>query len=405
MKVVLVSTFEQYGGAAIACNRLMHALRLRGVDARMLVLYKTSQDTHVEEVSLSSFKKRMNLLIERLGIFLKNGWKRRDLFAISTATTGFNLSLHPWIKEADVINLHWVNQGMMSLKNIEDLVLMHQKVVWTMHDMWPITGLCHHATNCTSYQYGVCQSCMPYHYNGSSKAIDTSKIQLVGVSRWLCEKAQLSYKHLDSVVIGNVIDCEHFKPEIENKLESQRAMWQLPKDKKIIAMGAADLSTPLKGIELLVKAIKSLENVADYHLLLFGNISQKKDTFFEQLPVGFTHLGKVDYDTLPLIYNVADLVVVPSYYETFGQTISEAMACGCPVVAFDSGGQRDIIDHKQTGYLARAWDPNDLAEGISWIFCEIEKTFELGKNARQVIIERFSSEVIANKYINLYKQL
>ncbi|MDB4497862.1 glycosyltransferase [Gammaproteobacteria bacterium] len=399
MKVVLVSTFEQHGGAAIACNRLMHALRLVGVDARMLVLYKTSQDNYVDEVSSSSLKKRFNLFVERLGIFVKNGFNRCDLFALSTATTGFNLSLHPWVKEADVINLHWVNQGLMSIKDIENLVHKHQKVVWTMHDMWPITGLCHHATNCTSYQYGVCESCKPYHYTASSRCIDTSRIKLVGVSRWLCDKAELSYKQLESTVIGNVIDCEHFKPESFDKITTQKELWKVPIDKKVIAMGAADLSTPLKGIELLVKALKSLPNVADYHLLLFGNVSKDKALFFEQLPVDFTYLGVVDYNTLPLIYNVADLVVVPSYYETFGQTISEAMACECPVVAFDSGGQKDIIDHKQTGYLARAWEPNDLAHGINWVLFELEDAIIIGKKARRTILERFSSQVIAQKYI------
>ena len=404
MRVILVSTFENHGGAAVACNRLMIALRSCGIDARMLVLHKTSTDTHVQEITRSSWKKRMNLLLERFGIFCRNGFKRRDLFAISTASTGFDISLHPWVKEADVINLHWVNQGLLSLKNIEKLTLGSQKILWTMHDMWPITGLCHHATNCTSYQYGPCKSCLPYHYKGSSCLINYSKIQFVAVSRWLSEKARESFNALESTIIGNVIDCDFFNTVSSQQIVSNSTRWTLPEEKKIIAMGAADLSTPLKGMELLVKALKRLPNINDYHLLLFGGVSMDQQLFFDQMPISFTYLGMVDHSILPDIYNVADLVVVPSYYETFGQTISEAMACECPVVAFDSGGQSDIIAHKENGYLAQAWEPNDLAHGIYWTLFEVESYDMLCKKARQTILEKFSSKVIATKYINLYKQ-
>ena len=144
MNIVLINRSDLLGGAAIATTRLLHGLNKAGVSARMLVVDKRSDSDLVTRVG-SGIEQRYNFLGERLRIFTQNGFNRKTLFQIDTATHGTDVSQHPWVTEADVIVLGWINQGMLSLNNIERLLQLGKPVVWVMHDMWNCTGVCHHA--------------------------------------------------------------------------------------------------------------------------------------------------------------------------------------------------------------------------------------------------------------------
>ena len=155
MKVLILNTSERTGGAAVAANRLMHALCKQGVEAKMLVRDKLSDDERVISVNQSWFQRRLNFLRfvwERLVIFLCNKLNRKDLFRVSIANTGVNVAAHPLVKEADVIHLHWINQGFLSLKGLRQLIATGKPIVWTMHDLWPATAICHSPGDCASYQ-------------------------------------------------------------------------------------------------------------------------------------------------------------------------------------------------------------------------------------------------------------
>lgn len=161
MKVVLVNTYEHRGGAAVACNRLAHALQEAGVDAHMLAVTTTGKDDIAVGVCRSRWAKwwqRWAFLRERLQIFLYNGLSRKQLFTVSTASAGISIAAHPLVQEADVIHLHWINQGYISLHELGRLLALGKPVVWTMHDMWPVTAICHHARDCRRYT-AECGSC------------------------------------------------------------------------------------------------------------------------------------------------------------------------------------------------------------------------------------------------------
>ena len=147
MKVLIVSTHEKLGGAAIAASRLFEALNKNGVDTRMLVLNKQSSNPKVLQVG-SKLMNKVRFTVERAVIFIKNGFSKKNLFDISIANTGVRITDHPEFKQADIIHLHWINQGMLSINEIGEILVTGKKIVWTMHDMWPFTGICHHAGRC-----------------------------------------------------------------------------------------------------------------------------------------------------------------------------------------------------------------------------------------------------------------
>lgn len=113
MRVLIINTSERTGGAAIAANRLMQALNMTGIDAQMLVLHKTSQSAKVLSIG-KSWQKKCTFIWERLVIWMNNFFSRKNLFTISIANSGFNITRLPVFQQADIIHLHWINQGMLS---------------------------------------------------------------------------------------------------------------------------------------------------------------------------------------------------------------------------------------------------------------------------------------------------
>lgn len=150
MKIALICKSDSTGGAAVVTFRLMNALRANGMDARMIVTEKKSGSPHVIEAA-SQNKSLVPFLAERLRIFAGNGFNRKTLFRIDTASDGLPLHRIPFVREADVICLNWVNQGVVSLKGIRKLAALGKPLVWTMHDMWNMTGICHHAGYCQKF--------------------------------------------------------------------------------------------------------------------------------------------------------------------------------------------------------------------------------------------------------------
>ncbi len=389
MKVVLINT-QAPGGAYVACQRLYGALKKQGVDVSFVAIKAT----------------KWSFLWERFCIWLTNRFSRRNLFAVSIANTGTDISKLPEVREADIIHLHWINQGGLSLRNIQQLQALGKPIVWTMHDMWPFTGICHHAYDCTNYEK-ECGSCHllkhPYDRDLSNVVFKAkrkiySSIHFVSVSRWLQEKAGNSPLVSYVVTIPNVLDTATFV--LQDKQEA-RSYHRLPQDKKIILMGAGKLNDPIKGFHYLREALSYIKNKQEVCLCLFGNIKRAPD-FLNDIPVQVVWLHQLsNISDLAKLYAAVDVTVVPSLYETFGQTLSESLACGTPVVSFNNSGQTDIIVHKENGYLAQWKDAHDLANGTEFVLShDFDKT-KLHEHA----VAHYSERVVAEQYIELYKSL
>ncbi len=411
MKVAIVNKSDSTGGAAVVSHRLMQALRDEGIDARMLVIEKLTDDPHVISYA-RPLTDKYNFLAERWNIFLRNGFSRKNLFKVDIANHGRNIASHKWIGEADVVILNWINQGALSLRAIGKLCSLGKPVIWTMHDMWAFTGICHHAFSCDGYKH-VCRGCQ---YLDSIKvdlstAIQAQKsklytfhpdIQFVAVSNWLagcCRQSRL-LRNARLAVIPNALNVEQFDCH-----RQQGGSLGIGHGKIAIAMGAARLDDTIKGFDLLIEATRCLrqtdEALADkLHLVLFGDIRDR--SLLEQLSLPYTYLGRVSgVEKLVDIYTQCDIVLSTSRFETLPGTLVEGQACGCVPVSFGAGGQSDIVDHLKTGFIAAEIEPEAIAEGIAWAANAGIDRQMLHDEAER----KFSARVVARQYIDLYENL
>ncbi|MDR0954798.1 MAG: glycosyltransferase family 4 protein [Rikenellaceae bacterium] len=419
MKVLMLNTSDRKGGAAIAAQRLRQALEQAGVEVTMIVRdplrgKPDDDDPGVISVSANWWSRainRLRFLWERWVIFCHNGFTRRDLFAVSLADTGTDVSRMKAVREADVIHLHWINQGFLSLGDLRKIAALGKPIVWTLHDLWPVTGICHHAWECTRYQ-DLCGSCPFLH---SDKPADLSRrIQqkkatlyafatphLVPVSEWLAEKCRESAlgENLPITRIPNPLDTSFFSPGDQQKARTKLG---LPADKTILLMGAARIDDPVKGFPLLREALAMLpaERKQELVCVLFGAF--KDQTVLSDFPVAVDWRGTVsDREVLRELYRAADIFAIPSLEDNLPNTVMEAMACATPVVGFRTGGIPEMVDHQENGYLAPRNDVPDLARGIEWVLTHLARA-TLAKNAREKILRTFSIARVAEQYIELY---
>lgn len=410
MNVLIISTSDIHGGAAIAAFRLMGALnsgKFNGVEARMLVRDKYSNDGGVVRIG-SKIQNEWNFCWERGKIFLDNRFSRDHLFDISIANRGASITELPEFKSADVIHLHWINQGMLSLNEIGKILASGKKVVWTMHDMWPFTGICHHAGTCTNFQHS-CGNC-PYLKRASDNDLShrifrkkqsvyaRGRIHFVACSNWLKELAEnspLTQGH-KVISIPNPIDTQKYSPE--DKTETKHKLG-LPTDKKIILFAAVKASDKRKGMDYLIEAGRRMEN-NDVSFLIAGT---NGDEIAQQLPASSINAGFVTSDKMSGLYNAADVFVTPSLQENLPNTIMEAMACGTPCVGFNIGGIPEMIDHGKNGYVAEYKNAEDLADGLLWTLFESDFRL-LSENARRKVMSEYAQEKIVNRYLKVYEE-
>ena len=396
MKIVILNTSDRTGGAAVAAGRLGKALEQAGIQVDKLV----RKDTWLN---------RFRFYWERLIIFLCNHLNRKNLFAVSIANTGTDLLGHPLVEEADIIHLHWINQGFLSLRDIERLVKLNKPIVWTMHDMWPCTGICHHARDCEKFQM-ICESC--FFLKSKGKDLSTSvfdkklslykeaNITFVGCSRWLSGKAKKSYLLRDKTVLSipNPIDTEVYHPMDQ---DMTRELLGLPSGKRLLLFGALNVTDKRKGIDYLIEALRKIEK-QDVELVVFG---QAKDDIRGLFPVSIHSMGYLsDESKIVALYNAVDMFITSSLEENLPNTIMESMACGTPCVGFEIGGIPEMIDHKINGYVASYKDASDLANGIRWVL-EHEDQQALSDACVKKVQENYTEEVVAKQYMALYKRL
>ncbi len=416
MKVLLVNTSERTGGAAVACKRLLDALNKNGVGAKMLVRDKQTDDPNVVALPTARWKLKFHFVWERFLIWLANGFSRKNLFAVDIACSGSDITGLPEFREADVIHLHWVNQGMLSLKGIRRILESGKPVVWTMHDMWECTAICHHSLACERFKT-ACGNCPQLRFPGEKdlahrvfgkkkEIFNRRPFHVTVVSRWLAEQVGQSalLSSFPLALIPNTISPSDFRPT--DKIEARRAL-KLPASKHIILFGAARIDDPIKGVQHLLAALQCLIEQGKFRkedllLLLFGNVKDAEN-LFPRIPVAYVHYGLVNStERLSLLYSAADVMVSASLYETFGQTLIESQACACLPVSFGNSGQRDIIEHKRNGYLAAYLSAESLAEGIEWVIKEGIKAVS-PEALREDVLRRFSPEVVAKQYVEVYE--
>ena len=409
MRILIVNTSERTGGAAVAANRLMKALNNNGAKAKMLVRDKETETLTVVPLPHSP-RLRWHFLWERLVIFCRLHFSRQHLFEVDIANAGYDITKLPEFQEADVIHLHWVNQGMLSLKGIQKILQSGKPVVWTMHDIWPATALCHVTLGCQHFT-SKCGNCRLLPGGGSSHDYSTTiwqrkqrmladeNIYFVACSHWLESEAKRSalLKGQKITSIPNPIDTRIYKRG--NKQEARQRLG-LPLDKKLILFASQRVTNVNKGMDYLIEACRQLQ-ISDAAVVILGGHAEEvvSQLSLEAHPLGYVN----DEQRVVDVYHAADVFVLPSLSENLPNTIMEAMACGVPCVGFKVGGIPEEIDHRRNGYVAEYRSAEDLARGICWILTEADYE-ELSKNAVQKVVQNYSQQSVASKYLDVYHQ-
>jgi glycosyltransferase involved in cell wall biosynthesis len=414
MKVLIVNTSEQAGGAAVAANRLMDALNNHGVKAKMLVRDKQTGDICVAGLE-GTIGKKWHFLWERLVIFFHLHFKREHLFELDIANSGTDITTLREFKEADIIHLHWINQGMLSLKGIRKILRSGKPVVWTMHDIWPATGICHLTLGCTSFRQS-CRQCKYLPGNGADndlaakvwrrkrQVLSEGNISFVACSKWLEQEAKSSGLLQGQTItsIPNPIETRIFCPGDKAKAREDE---QLPADKRLILFVCQRVTNPNKGMSYLIEACRQLaaqhpEMKEQTGVVILGGHAEEVagELPFETYPLGYVS----DPQRMATIYRASDVFVLPSLSENLPNTIMEAMACGVPCVGFHVGGIPEMIDHRENGYVAEYRNAADLAQGLYYVLAEADHE-ALSKACLHKVASCYSQSSVARQYINEYQ--
>jgi glycosyltransferase involved in cell wall biosynthesis len=412
LNIVLLSYHNQNGGAGIAAGRLQLALQKEGHHVTYLVQERSGNDAS-EVIRTGLWNKLKNwarFIMERL-YFLPNEKSKSIRFLFNPGLFGQDTSQHPAIKKADIIHLHWVNFGFLSISDIEALLQLGKPVIWTLHDMWAFTGGCHHSGDCENFQTN-CGSCKfinkPERWDISHQlwarkiyAFDYPNLHIITCSDWLKSRAEkssiLRQRTIDS--IPNAIDTEFFYPVPDAKKARQ-----LDPTKHYILFVAMRVNTPTKGFNYLKEALQiwkknNPERAKNTELLIVGNSQDSHE--IDALALPSTSLGHIaDPNDMRLIYSAADLFITPSLEENLPNTIMEAMACGTPCVGFHVGGIPEMIDHQQNGFVAEYLSAQSLADGLQWT---LEN--KPSEAAREKVVAHYRAEIIAKKHSALYHKL
>lgn len=407
MKIIHLNESDG-GGAGRAAYRLMKAQRTAGLDARLWVIKASSGDSDVSGFACTG---KLGALKDRI---------RRSLSSRLTAQLKTaNRVIHTpaiwsteWIdrinaSDADVVNLHWISDRMLSVR---DIGRIRKPTVWTLHDMWAFCGA-EHYTDDHRWRDGYRADNRPDQEGGFDLNRWTwrrkrrhwkTPINIVTPSAWLADSARQSILMRDWPVraVANCLDLEQWQPI--DKAQA-RHLLGLPSDAPLVLFGAlGGGGSARKGFDLLLEALGHLRGQLEgLNLVVFGQRPPSKvpDLGF---PIHYTgHLN--DELSLRAVYSAADIFVIPSRQDNLPNTGVEAHACGTPVVAFRTGGLADIVTHQQTGYLAKPFETRDLADGIKWVINQAQSEV-LSHQARQRALACFSGPVVVRQYLNVYNQ-
>lgn len=358
MKILLVSTAQgiegKSGGGEIACSRLHKTLLNNGYNSKLLVLEKRMESQEVfsfykNRSILTTIQKIINKTIQYTLFRLVYKNNPPNHYLHSSPKSVYDITNHELYKWADIINLHWVSDFL----DYSSFFSTHNNkpIIWTLHDMNPFTGGCHHSESCLGFKL-TCKPCpqlsiLNQNYNNKNWKIKSksnfSNLTIVTPSKWLKGKSLQSslFYNQKHIVIPHSVDTTIFKQY--NKLESKSA-FSIPPKKKILLFIANNVSIPLKGMSYLIEAINNIPE--EVITLVIGKTTTRpkiKNAIF---------LGPIyDKHLLAKAYNASDVFIMTSLAETFSLVTLESLCCGLPVVAFNTGPLSELISHGKNGFL------------------------------------------------------
>ena len=420
MRIVHISTTDIAGGAARAAFRVHTGLLRLGHDSRMLALKKWSVEPSVTKFTPSerlTDKIRQKLRRRRITADFAPYKTTRPPGAEPFADDRTEWAAEPLrdLPECDLVNFHWA-AGFVDYEPFFDYFARQRPtvpLVWRLADMAPATGGCHYDRGCGKFtaMCGACPELGSVVENDLSRQvwerkhralsrIADDRLHVVATSRWVAETAARSslLGRFGRTIIPNALDPIVFRPRDKS---FSREMLDIPAGAKVVLFAADSTKHPRKGFPQLAQAIEGIDDVEDLVLVSVGGTEPKLGGG-KQL----VHLGKIDDDrVLSMAYSAADVFVIPSLQEAFGQTVIESMACGTPIVGFASGGITDTVRPGVTGALAPTGDVPALRDAIAGLLKDDAGRARMAEQCRQIALAEYALDVQAKQYEALYASL
>lgn len=413
MKVVHLNNFDIKGGAAKACYSIHKSLINLGIDSKILSQFKYSNDVNVISFDSNFIQKSLSNLrsiIDTLEIRLLTN---NSFGKFSFGDVGIDITKSKIIHEADIIHLHWINNGFLSMDSLKKLKILSKPIVWTLHDMWAFTGGCHYNLNCERY-LRECNYCPNLkrkkndssfkNFHNKSFIYSDLNLSIVTCSKWLgeCAKSSVLLANKEIQTIPNPIDTNIYKP-INKEIAKQR--FGLNSNKKYFLFGTMTVKDERKGFHLLKKALielgKDKSLLEAWEVIVFG---RSNDDELVDIPFKVSKLGRLSSEEdIALAYNCGEIFIAPSIQDNLPNTVMEALACGTPVVAFNIGGMKDMISHNVNGRLVNELSYQALAKNITELALNLNTDCQI--SAVDSVVNKFSPRRIGMLYKQLYEKL
>jgi len=410
MRVVHLSYNESSGGAARAAHGLHTALVAEGVDSRMLVAHRQSDDPRVEVVDIPCAETRAWNVVEERWISRERSDVSNTFF--STGGPGSALAAHPLVQSADILNLHWIPR-LAAPQDIGDLLALGKPVVWTLHDEWAYTGGCHYASGCERWRTR-CDACPqlrrdPYEFvkttfEAKIAAYARGNLVIASPSRWLAqtasESALLRGRRIECIPYG--VDLDTFHP---SRRDAGRARLGVREDEAVILFSADTAAERRKGftelraaLEMARAALDASKISASVRLAVLGHADPAT------LPEGAVATGHLSSRTaLAEVVAASDIYVLPSLEDNLPNGVLEALSCGTPCVGFDVGGVPDMLAQSDGCELAPVGDACALGAAIARSVRNLAALRERRAAIRSNAERRYHPRLQALGYLALYQ--
>jgi glycosyltransferase involved in cell wall biosynthesis len=399
MKVLQLS-YSKSGGAGAVASNLSAALNGIGVDSE----FKYKLDTNLLNEPFRS-------LGSTLGAATDEYLAKRKSFRnpISLHREKFNKSVELNLKNYDLINLHWT-PGFIRLAGIKELLLSGLPVVWTLHDMWAFTGVCHFSGDCLSFKSG-CNECPAVHKVFQSSVRDLfsekrelysgsfSNLSFVAPSAWLASIAG------ESELLGSEKVAVIPNPVPEATLEdfsrlTVRSKFGIPSNAFVLVFIAANLDDPRKGLDVVLRSVSHAAGKSSnvkFTVLLIGEGKKRSLTTAQVVNVGFRSRSEISH-----LIAASDVSINFSSEENLSMAIIESFAAGTPVIGLDSGGNKEIIESGQSGFLVQS--SNELEDRILELSSDSVTLGKFSAASLKHFRSNYAAKKVASEYLSLYKQ-
>lgn len=418
MRVVHFNSVD-CGGAGNSALRLIMSMDKYDIKSQLIVGYKTTKYNFVIQYSKNNFEKILSRIQRYLKkIYFKLRYVNRENVPFSFGLFGVNAKKIDCIYSADIIHLHWINDDFISLNDLAYLCKLNKIIIWTVHDSWAFTGGCHVRYGCDKF-ICECGECPMLHSKNAKditwltlkrkqRKLKNNNIIFIVPSKWMMNSITKSslFKNNKCYHIPNAINENIYKEIGEERVEK---ILDYTKDKKLyhILFGASSTKIPFKGFSYLIEMLEIIDK-NDSQLkenLIIHFIGEENDNndILNRFHTKFW--GYIsDENEMAALYNLADIYVYPSIDDNLPNMVMESMACGTPVVAFNTGGIPEMVEHKYNGYIATQKDSSSLLDGIYWIINNNDNNI-LGDRCRKKVMNKYSQKVISELYYDIYKEV